>query len=75
QHCSFEGCRGELANARGGVYCALHELEHGGTCHAAQCQRPIVQGTLACHQHQENWNRHLMNHRKQVLGGYRRALR
>jgi hypothetical protein len=34
-----------------------------------------MQDTLACERHQEKWNRHLVNHRKQVLGGYRRAVR
>jgi len=34
-----------------------------------------VEGTLACELHQFKWRRHLLNNRKQVLGGYRRALR
>ncbi|KIL55550.1 hypothetical protein M378DRAFT_90762 [Amanita muscaria Koide BX008] len=74
-HCAFEGCTGQLANARGGVYCALHELRHGGTCHVAECQNPIVQNTLACEEHQEKWRRFLMNHRQKVLDGYKRVLR
>ena len=74
-HCAFEGCDADLGNARGGVYCPLHELLYGGICHAANCQNANVEGTLACEQHQGKWRRHLLNHRKQVMGGYRRALR
>jgi hypothetical protein len=73
--CSLEGCQAPLANSRGGVYCALHQLEWGGKCHAANCNNRNVQGTLACEEHQWKWRRHQMNHRQQVLGGYRRALR
>ncbi|KAM6491162.1 hypothetical protein JOM56_013401 [Amanita muscaria] len=74
-YCAYQGCESDLANARGGVYCALHELLHGGKCHAANCDNPNVEGTLACEQHQGKWRKHLMNNKKQVLGGYRRALR
>ena len=74
-HCAFDGCDADLDNARGGVYCLFHELSHGGQCHAANCENPNVAGTLACEQHQWKWRRHLVNHRKQDLGGYRRALR
>ncbi|KAM6489956.1 hypothetical protein JOM56_002878 [Amanita muscaria] len=74
-HCAFEGCTSDLANARGGVYCALHELRHGGRCHAASCGNPSVEGTLACEHHQGRWRRHLTTNRQQVLGGFRRALR
>ena len=74
-HCAFDGCDADLGNARGGVYCPFHELSHGGLCHAANCEIPNVAGTLACEQHQGKWRRHVMNHRKQVLGGYRRAIR
>ena len=27
-HCTYDNCTTELANARGGVFCALHEQEH-----------------------------------------------
>ncbi|KAM6491941.1 hypothetical protein JOM56_012579 [Amanita muscaria] len=74
-HCAFDKCTSDLDNARGGVYCAFHELAYGGRCHAANCTNANVEGTLACVQHQEKWRKHLMNHRQQVLGGYRRALR
>jgi hypothetical protein len=73
--CAFEGCNSELANARGGVYCAVHEDAYGGICHAAGCIRDKVEGTLACDQHQAKWRRHIMNQRRRALGGYRRALR
>jgi hypothetical protein len=74
-HCAFDGCDADLGNARGGVYCPFHELSYGGLCHAANCENPNVAGTLACEQHQGKWRRHVMSHRKQVLGGFRRALR
>jgi hypothetical protein len=74
-HCAFDGCDADLGNARGGVYCPFHELSYGGLCHAANCENPNMAGTLACEQHQGKWRRHVMNHRCQVLGGYRRALR
>ncbi|KAM6499371.1 hypothetical protein JOM56_004879 [Amanita muscaria] len=74
-HCAFEGCTSDLGNARGGVYCPFHELAHGGKCHAANCAYPNVEGTLACEGHQAKWRRHQANHRNNVLGGYRRALR
>jgi hypothetical protein len=39
------------------------------------CNNDKVQGTQACHQHRGRWERHLVTHKRQTLGGYRRALR
>lgn len=36
-HCAYDNCTTELANARGGVFCALHEQEHGATCYVRGC--------------------------------------
>ncbi|KAF8344786.1 hypothetical protein F5887DRAFT_885727 [Amanita rubescens] len=73
--CAYPECSSELVNARGGVYCAIHEDQHGGICHAANCPNVIVQGTLACQVHQNKWTRFLQNHRQRSLNGYKRALR
>ncbi len=74
-YCAYDNCTADLQNARGGVYCNLHENLYGGLCHAADCSIVKVQGTQACEQHQNLWRRHLTYHRKQTLGGYRRAIR
>jgi hypothetical protein len=39
------------------------------------CSNAKVQGTQACVQHQNLWDRHIVKYKKQTLGGYRRALR
>jgi hypothetical protein len=74
-HCSYNGCTNDLQNARGGMYCAFHENLYGGHCHVASCPNVKLQGTQACEDHQNDWQRYLMNHRQHRLGGYRRALR
>jgi hypothetical protein len=57
------------------VYCAYHENLYGHQCHAGNCANNKVPGTQACEQHQDKWQRYLINHKQQTLGGYRRALR
>ena len=74
-HCAHNNCTNDLQNARGGIYCALHENRYGGLCHMANCSNVKVEGTQACEQHQQAWERFLVNHRQHALGGYRRALR
>ncbi|KAF8341700.1 hypothetical protein F5887DRAFT_1062457 [Amanita rubescens] len=73
--CSYAGCTSELLNARGGVYCALHEDMYGALCHAANCSNIKVEGTLACQIHQAKWNRFLKNRKQRNLDGYKGALR
>jgi len=73
--CAYDGCTSELLNARGGVYCALHEDMYGAVCHAANCSNIKVEGTLACQAHQAKWNNYVQNHRQRNIQGYRRALR
>src|SRR5258705_6964348 len=74
-HCAYNDCTNDLQNACGGIYCALHENLYGGLCHVADCSDVKVQGTQACEQHQNAWQRYIINHRQHSLGGYRRALR
>ena len=73
-HCAYDDCTTELANARGGVFCALHEQEHGATCHVRGCENLKVHGTNACQAHQEIWKRYLSNHSRKQLSGFRRML-
>jgi hypothetical protein len=74
-HCAYDDCTSDLANACGGVYCALHEDSHGRLCHAAGCTNINVEGTLTCEQHQAKWRRYVMHNKRKNLGGYKRALR
>ena len=73
-HCAYDNCTADLANARGGVFCALHEQEHGARCHVKGCENQKVQGTNACQVHQEIWKRYLSNHTRKQLSGFRRML-
>ena len=73
--CAYPDCTSELSNARGGVYCALHESAYGAQCHVSNCTNVKVEGTLACQVHQAKWQRYQRNHRARQLSGYRRALR
>ncbi|KAF8232872.1 hypothetical protein L208DRAFT_1039100, partial [Tricholoma matsutake] len=57
QHCAYGDCTDELVNARGGVFCALHEQEQGAKCHVGECSNSKVHGTQACVQHQADWTR------------------
>ncbi len=73
--CAYPDCTSELSNARGGVYCALHEDAYGGQCHVSNCTNAKVETTLACQAHQEKWQRFQKYHRTRQLSGYRRAQR
>ncbi|KAM6492665.1 hypothetical protein JOM56_012389 [Amanita muscaria] len=74
-HCAYPECTLELLNARGGVYCALHEDLYGSLCHVTGCDRVNVNGTSACAQHQAKWRKHMSSQRNRGLEGYRRVLR
>ena len=52
-HCAYQNCENELLNARGGVFCALHEQEYRNRCRIVGCNRDRVALTMACQQHQE----------------------
>ena len=70
-HGAYDNCTADLANARGGVFCALHEQEHEARCHVKGCENQKVQGTNACQVYQKIWKRYLSNHTcKQLSGCY-----
>ena len=69
-HCAYDDCTAELANARGGIFCALHEQEHGARCHVKGCENQKVNETNACQVHQEIWKRYLINHTCKQLSGF-----
>ena len=73
--CAYTDCTSELSNARGGVYCALHEDAYGAQCHVFDCTNAKVEGTLACQVHQAKWDRYMRNHNTRQLSGYRWAIR
>ena len=75
QHCSYDNCTSDLANARGGVFCAEHELLHGDMCRMRDCQNIKVAGTQTCQRHQGIWYNHVVRHGRQSLLGVRRLLR
>ncbi|KIJ91189.1 hypothetical protein K443DRAFT_115393, partial [Laccaria amethystina LaAM-08-1] len=60
-HCAYEECTSELGNARGGVFCPLHDCEYGSKCRA-------------CIDHQAQWKKHSLNRSKQSLAGVKRML-
>jgi hypothetical protein len=73
--CAYPECESELINARGGIYCALHEDLYGAKCHVANCTNDKQGQTLACEAHQAKWRRFQKYHQARQMSGYRRALR
>ena len=59
---------------RGGVFCALHELEYGVKCHVCGCTNQKVDDTQACIEHQAQWRRFQNAHKSQKLSGFQRML-
>ena len=47
-HCAYDDCISELANSRGGSFCALHEFLHGTKCCVINCNIQKVAGTQVC---------------------------
>ena len=74
QHCAYDNCTSNLLNARGGVFCAVHETAYGALCQIRDCTNQKVTGTQTCHQHRESWYTHLIHHERQRLQGFRRSL-
>jgi hypothetical protein len=64
-----------LANARGGVFCDLHEDIHGALCHVRDCNNRKVNRTRACQAHQDLWYQHTLRYGRQTLLGFNRLLR
>ncbi len=74
-HCAFDDCIEELQNARGGVFCARHEITHGNLCRMHDCGRPKVAPTHTCAIHQNRWHQHAIRYGRQSLLGIRRLIR
>ena len=74
-HCAFDDCIEELQNARGGVFCAQHEITHGNLCRMRDCDRPKVAPSHTCAIHQNRWRQHIIRHGRQSLLGIRRLIR
>ena len=66
-HCAYDNCISELANSRGGSFCAFHEHLHGAKCRVRNCDVQKVAGTQACERHQQQWNRHVQCHQRQTF--------
>jgi hypothetical protein len=73
--CAFDNCTAELANARGGAFCALHESEYGAKCRVVGCSNSKTAGIQACEQHRADWNRFQTSSSRQKLSGFRRMVR
>jgi hypothetical protein len=73
-HCAYDDCILELANSRGGVFCALHELEYGAKCRVLGCTNLKIGKTQACYQHKEQWQKHIQKHNQHTYAGIRRVL-
>ncbi len=54
-------------NARGGVFCARHEITHGNLCCMCDCDRPKVAPGHTCAIHKNSWLQHIIRHRWQSL--------
>ena len=74
QHCAYDNCTSELANHRGGSFCALHENEYGTKCHIRNCNNQKVANTKACALHKREWDKHVQTHTQQSFHGARRML-
>ena len=75
QHCAFGDCTADLANARGGVFCSVHDLEYGAKCRVHNCLSPKISGTQACHQHKEEWSKYEFHRKPAIYSGMKRMLR
>ena len=74
-HCAFDDCIEELENARGGVFCARHEMTHGNLCRMRDCDRPKVPPGHTCATHTNRWYQHVIRYGRQSLLGIRRLIR
>ena len=74
QHCAFDNCTSDLANARGGSFCAFHENQWGARCRMHNCDNEKVPGTQACQHHAEEWDKHVKNHSHHTYHGAGRQL-
>ena len=74
QHCAYENCTSDLANYHGGSFCALHENQWGAGCCMCNCNNQKIEGTQACTEHQQEWNKYVQNHSCQSFQGSKRML-
>jgi hypothetical protein len=74
QHCAYDDCTSDLANARGGSFCAYHENQWGARCRMRNCDNEKVPGTQACQHHAREWDKHVKNHSRHTYHGARRQL-
>ena len=74
-HCAYSDCTSNLINARGGAFCPFHETQYGAKCRVRDCQRPKINPSQACEQHQPEWQKYIQNHSRETLSGVRRILR
>lgn len=74
QHCAYDNCISDLANARGGVFCAYHEAQHGAKCRVQNCTSQKLPGTQACAQHERQWLKYSQSHTRETYSGARRML-
>ena len=74
QHCAYDNCTSDLANARGGSFCAFHENQWGARCRMHNCNNEKVSGTQACQDHAGEWDKHVKNHSRHTYHGARRQL-
>ena len=74
-HCAFDDCIEELKNARGGVFCARHEITHGNLCRMHDCDRQKVAPTHTCAIHQNRWRQHVIRYGRQSLLGICRLIK
>ena len=74
-HCAFDNCIKELQNARGGVFCAQHEITHGNLCCIHDCDKPKVAPTYTCAIHQNCWCQYAIRYGWQSLLGICQLIR
>ena len=74
-HCSYGDCTSEVLNARGGVFCGVHEAAYGAKCQIKDCQHLKVAGMQTCHLHREEWRHHTLHHGRRKIQGLNRVLR
>jgi len=70
KHCAHPGCADDLLNYCDGVFCAIHEHEHGERCRVCNCNNLKIKNTQACQQHQPQWKKYVTKHKRQSASGF-----
>ena len=63
-----------MRNARGGAFCADHELAFDQQCRVADCTNNRYGDTLACQTHASIWKKHTKQKSRATIRGLRRVL-